>query len=167
MEKIATPETQTVKTLTTTARGKKGFGSTGISNCSNTIDQQDKRTDYWQTIESMIQNAAKDNGSQKEKIQKEDKKELHSYIQGVKRLGFDPIKHFPDVFPDKKPTELLPLRIINHKIDIINKEQYQQLRCRCINPKEAFMNQLCQKLDTELELGRIYPAQIHQHAVFL
>ena len=101
----------------------------------------------------MIQNAAKDNGSQKEKIQKEDKKELHSYIQGVKHLGFDPIKHFPNVFPDKKPTELLTLRNINHKIDIINKEQYQQLRCRCINPKEAYMNQLRQKLDIELESG--------------
>ena len=87
----------------------------------------------------MIQHEMKNKERLQEKIQQADKKEKDTYDQGVKRLGFDPIKHFPDVFPEKKPPELPPLRSINHKIDIIDKEQYQQLRCRRIKPKEAFM----------------------------
>ena len=33
----------------------------------------------------------------------------YCYEQGTTKLGYDPIKEFPDVFPDTKPTELPPL----------------------------------------------------------
>ena len=101
----------------------------------------------------MIQHVTRNKERLQEKIQQVDKEEKDTYDQGVKRLGFDPIKHFPDVCPEKKSTELPPLRIINNKIDIIDKEQYQQLSCRRIKPKEAFIQQLRQKLDAELDLG--------------
>ena len=44
----------------------------------------------------------------------------YSYEQGTTKLGYDPIKEFPDVFPDTKPTELPPLQHINHKINVIS-----------------------------------------------
>ncbi len=65
--------------------------------------------------------------------------EPYDYDAAVKVLGYDPIKEFPDVFPTTKPTELPPLRDINHKIDIIDDEAYRSIRSRRIKPTEAFL----------------------------
>ena len=82
----------------------------------------------------------------------------YSYEQGITKLGYDPIKEFPDVFPDTKPTELPPLRHINHKINVISDQHYQNMRPRKFTPAEAFRDQLEEKIDRELQSGRIYPA---------
>ena len=90
----------------------------------------------------MIQHEIKNKVRLQDKIQQADKKEQDIYDQGVKCLGINPIQHFHDVFPKGKPTELLPLPSISHKIGIIDKGQYRQFICRRIKPKEAFMQQL-------------------------
>ena len=86
--------------LKPTIRGNKGFGSTGISTCLVTIDNNDI------THEDSNQSETK----------------TYSYDDAVKQLGYDPIKEYLDVFSEKKPTELPPLRKINHTIDLINKD---------------------------------------------
>ena len=91
LEQIKTPETMMTTELQPTIRGNKGFGSTGISRCLVTIDNTD--------ITDEVRN------------QSETKK--YSYDNAVKQLGYDPIKEYPDVFPEKKPTELPPIRNIN------------------------------------------------------
>ena len=88
--------------LQPTIRENKGFGSTGISICLVTIDNND--------ITNEVSN------------QSETK--TYSYDDAVKQLGYDPIKEYPDIFPEKKPTELPPLRKINHTIDLIDKDKH-------------------------------------------
>ncbi len=83
----------------------------------------------------------------------------YSYENAVRQLGYDPIRTFPDVFPETKPTELPPLRKINHKIDIIDEDKHHAMRSRRIKPSEAFLPQLREKIDKELKTGRVYPAQ--------
>ena len=69
------------------------------------------------------------------------------------------MKEYPDVFPEKNPTELSPLRKINHSIDLIDKDKHWHMRPRRIRPSEAFLPQLRDKINAELETGRIYSAQ--------
>ena len=96
LEQIKTPETKMTTELQPTIRGNKGCGSTGISRCLLTIDNTD--------ITDEVSN------------QSETKK--YSYDNAVKQLGYDRIKEYPNVFPKKKPTELPPIRKINHTIDV-------------------------------------------------
>ena len=63
---------------------------------------------------------------------------------------------FPDVLPITKPTELPPLRHINHKINIIDEEVYQRMKPQHFKPHEVFMKQLKEKIAAELKTGRIY-----------
>ena len=137
LEKIKTPETKMTTELKPTSRGNKGFGSTGISTCLVTINSNDMTDD----------------------VSNQSEAKTYSYDDAVKRLGYDPIKEYPDVFPEKKPTELPPLRKINHTIDLIDKDKYRHRRPRRIRPSEAFLPQLRDKINAELETGRIYPAQ--------
>ena len=109
--------------LKPTIRGNQGFGSTGISTCLVTIDKND------------ITN----------KVSNQSKTKTYSYDDAVKQLGYDPIKEYPDVFPEKKPTELPPLRKINHTIDLIDKDKHQHMRPRRIRPSKAFLPQLRDK----------------------
>ena len=46
----------------------------------------------------------------------------------IQALGFDPMTEFPDVFLITKPTELLPLGYINHKINIIDEEVHRRIK---------------------------------------
>ena len=87
LEQIKTPETKMMTELQSTIRGNKGFGSTDISTCLVTVDNIN--------ITDEVSN------------QPETKK--YSYYDAVKQLAYDPIKEYPDVFPEKKPTELPPL----------------------------------------------------------
>ena len=137
LEKIKTPETKMTTELKPTSRENKGFGSTGISTCLVTINSNDITDD----------------------VSNQSEAKTYTYDDAVKRLGYDPIKEYPDVFPEKKPTELPPLRKINHTIDLIDKDKYRHRRPRRIRPSEAFLPQLRDKINAELETGRIYPAQ--------
>ena len=74
----------------------------------------------------------------------------------IQALGFDPMTEFPDVFPTTKPTELPPLRHINHEINIIDEEVHRRMKPRRFKPHEAFMKQLQEKIAAELKIGRIY-----------
>ena len=136
LEQFKTSETKMMTALKPTTRGNKGFSSTGISTCLVTIDNND--------ITNEVSN------------QSETK--TYSYDDAVKQLGYDPIKEYPDVFPEKKPTELPPLRKINHTIDPIDKDKHRLMRPRRIRPSEAFLPQLRDEINAELETGRIYPA---------
>ena len=46
----------------------------------------------------------------------------------IQILRFDPMTQFLDFFLTTKPMELLPLRHIKHKINIINEEVYQSMK---------------------------------------
>ena len=59
-------------------------------------------------------------------------------------------------FPTTKPTELPPLRHINHEINIIDEEVHLRMKPRCFKPHETFMKQLQEKIAAELKTGRIY-----------
>ena len=131
LETIKTPHTILKNNLEPTNRGSKGFGSTGISSCLTTV----------QTATNPPQITS------------------YSYDDVIKKLGYDPIKEFTEVFPSEKPTELLPLRHINHSIDIIDKIVHQNMRPRRIRPTEKILLQLREKIDQELASGRIYPTQ--------
>ena len=56
----------------------------------------------------MIQHETRNKERLQEKIHQADKKEKDTYDQGVKRLGFDPIKHFPDVVEGRGARPTLP-----------------------------------------------------------
>ena len=81
----------------------------------------------------------------------------YSYEQGTTKLGYDPIKEFPDVFSDIKPTELPPLRYINQKINIISDQHYKNISPRKFTPTEVFRDQLEDKIARVLQSDRIYP----------
>ena len=115
--------------LKPTTRGNKAFGSKGISTCLVTIDNNDITND----------------------VNNQSKTKTYSYDDVVGRLGSDPIKEYPDVFLEKNPTELPPLRKINHTIDHIDKDKHRHVRSRCIRPSEACLPQLMDKINAELE----------------
>ena len=117
LKQIKTLETKMTTKLKPTIRGNKGFGSTGISTCLVSIDNND------------ITNEVSNQSEMK----------TYSYDDAVKQLGYDPIKEYSDVFPEKKPTELPPLKKINHTIDLIDKDKYRHMRRRRIRPSEAFL----------------------------
>ena len=102
LEQIKTPQTKMTTELKPTTRGNKGFGSTGISTCLVTIDKHDITDD----------------------VNNQSETKTYSYDDAVKQQGYDPIKEYPDIFPEKKPTELPPLRKINHTIDLIDKHKH-------------------------------------------
>ena len=70
-------------------------------------------------------------------------------------IKFDPIAEFPDVFPTSKPIALLLLHHINHKIKIIDEEVHWRMKPRHFKPREAFIQQLQEKIAAELKTGRI------------
>ena len=137
LEQIKTPETKMMTELQSTIRGNKGFGSTDISTCLVTVDNIN--------ITDEVSN------------QPETKK--YSYYDAVKQLAYDPIKEYPDVFPEKKPTQLPPPRKINHTIDLIDNDKHRHMRPRRIRPSKAFLPQLRDKINAELETARSCPAQ--------
>ena len=114
-----------------TTPGTKGFGSTGISTCLITIDNNDIPADLNNQSETTT----------------------YSYKDTVKQLGNDLIKEYPDVFPEKKPTELPPFTKINHTIDLISKDKDRHIHPRRIRPSKAFLPQLKDKVNAELETG--------------
>ena len=137
LEQIKTPESKMTTELKPTIRGNKGLRSTGISTCLVTSDNNNITYD----------------------VSNQSETKPYSYNNGVKQLGYDPIKEYAEVFPRKKLTELPPLRKINHTIDFINKDKHRHMRPRRIRPSEAFLTPLRDKIDAELETGRIYPGQ--------
>ena len=70
LEEIKTPETKMTTELKPTIRGNKGFGSTGISTCLVTIDNNDITNEIINQSET----------------------QTYSYDDAVKQLGYDPIK---------------------------------------------------------------------------
>ena len=137
LEQIKTPEMKIMTELRPTTRGNKGFGSTGISTCLVTIDNNDIT----------------------DEVSNQSETKTCSYDDAVNQLRYDPIKAYHDLFPQNKPAELPPLRKFNHTVDLIDKDKHQYMRSRHIRPSEAFLPQLRDKINAELRTGRIYPAQ--------
>ena len=75
-------------------------------------------------------------------------KTLHSLVQPV----FDPFREFPEIFIDKPPTELPPLRNINHHINLKPGFSWKPTR---IFSHDKFRSQMTDKLVAELKSGRI------------
>ena len=73
---------------------------------------------------------------------------------------YDPTKKFPEVFPDVKPTELPPLRypmeIMLHRIDVIPDSHWSP---RFPSTYNQFKDQITEKINTELETGRVVPTK--------
>ena len=86
-----------------------------------------------------------------------------TYVQApVKATTFDPITEFPDVFPEKIPDELPPLREPNmrHQIKLIDPE-------KIINPQvipiaEKYYSQFREHMTKNLCSSRIYPSSSSQ-----
>src|SRR5947207_12310407 len=86
-----------------------------------------------------------------------------TFIQApVKATTFDSITEFPDVFPEKIPNKLLPLREPNmhHWIKLIDPE-------KIINPQvipitEKYYSQFRKHMIKNLDSGRIYPSSSSQ-----
>ena len=73
---------------------------------------------------------------------------------------YDPTKEFPKLFPDEKPTELPPLRytmeIMQHRIDVIPNSHWSP---RFPSTYNQFKDQITEKINTELETGRVVPSK--------
>ena len=73
---------------------------------------------------------------------------------------YDPTKEFPELFPDKKLTELPPLRypmeIMQHRIDVIPDSHWS---ARFPSTYNQFKDQNTEKINTELETGRVVPSK--------
>ena len=110
LEQIKTPETKMMTELKRTTQGNKGIGCTGILTYLVTIDNNDITDEASNQSETIT----------------------YSYDDAVKRLGYDPIKEYPDVFLDKKPTKLPLLRKIKHTIDLAEKDKHRHMRPRRI-----------------------------------
>src|SRR6266480_6035725 len=86
-----------------------------------------------------------------------------AYIQApVKATTFDPITEFPDIFPEKVPNELPPLREPHmcHRIKLIDLE-------KIINPQvipiaEKYYSQFREHMTKNLDSGQIYPSSSSQ-----
>ena len=74
--------------------------------------------------------------------------------------GFDPYSEFPHLFPTEKHTELPPLReaieIMQHKIEVIEGAEWHP---NYIPSYDRFRDQITEKINKELETGRIIPAK--------
>src|SRR5436190_10312821 len=76
---------------------------------------------------------------------------------------FDPIKEFPDVFPENPPNTLPPLREnLNHRIHLKDPTKVLNPATFPIPPK--YHEALRKKLDKDLESGRIYQSSSFQAA---
>jgi len=77
---------------------------------------------------------------------------LHLTIQ----QGFDPYSEFPHQFPTEKPTELPPLRepmeIMQHKVEVTDGAEWHP---NYISSYDSFQDQITEKINKELETGRI------------
>src|SRR5881394_3006687 len=86
-----------------------------------------------------------------------------AYVQApVKAITFDPIMEFPDVFPEKIPNELPPLREPHmcHRIKLIDPE-------KIINPQvipivKKYYSQFREHMTKNLDAGQIYPSSSSQ-----
>src|SRR5438045_4577843 len=89
-----------------------------------------------------------------------------AYIQApVKATTFDPITEFPDIFPEKFPNELLPLRELHmhHRIKLIDPE-------KIINPQvipiaEKYYSQFREHMIKNLYSSHIYSSSSSQTSV--
>jgi len=74
--------------------------------------------------------------------------------------GFDPYSAFPHLVPTEKPTELPPLRepmeIMQHKIEVIEGAEWHP---NYIPSYDRFQNQIIEKINKQLETGRIIPSK--------
>jgi len=74
--------------------------------------------------------------------------------------GFDTYSEFPHLFPTEKPTELPPLRepieIMQHKIEVIEGTEWHP---NYIPSYDRFQEQITEKINKELETGRIIPSK--------
>jgi len=74
--------------------------------------------------------------------------------------GFDPYSEFPHRFPTEIPTELPPLRepieIMQYKIEVIDGAEWHP---NSISSYDRFQNQIREKINKELETGRIMPSK--------
>ena len=68
---------------------------------------------------------------------------------------FNPVKEFPDLFPNETPTKLPPLRKINHKINLIPGATWKPVR---YYSHDRFRDQVSEKINRETKTGRMYPA---------
>jgi len=74
--------------------------------------------------------------------------------------GFDPYSEFPHLLPTEKPTELPPLRepmeFMQHKIEVIEGAKWHP---NYIPSYDRFQDQITEKVNKELEPGRIIPSK--------
>ena len=73
---------------------------------------------------------------------------------------YDPTKEFSELLPEEKPTELPPHRytieIMQHRIEIILDSHWSS---RFPSTCNQFKDQSTQKINTELESGRVEPCR--------
>src|SRR5205814_4915426 len=80
----------------------------------------------------------------------------------VKATTFDPIIEFPDIFPEKIPNELPPLREPNmrYRIKLIDPEKI--INAQVIPIAEKYYSQFREHMTKNLDSGRIYPSSSSQ-----
>ena len=77
--------------------------------------------------------------------------------------GFDPIKEFPDVFPEEPSLKLPPLRKgFDCRINLIDENKKMNPAVIPVPPK--WMSHFRQKIQQDLQAGRIYPSSSTQAA---
>src|SRR5436305_2664724 len=83
----------------------------------------------------------------------------------VKATTFDPITEFPDIFPEKVPNELPPLREPHmcHRIKLIDPEKI--INPQVISIAEKYYSQFREHMIKNLDSGRIYSFSSSQASV--
>ena len=74
------------------------------------------------------------------------------------------MEEYADLFPDEIPSELLPMREINHEIRLIPRAKWKPER---IFSHDRFKDQNTEKINRELITGRTYATTDTENAVLI
>jgi hypothetical protein len=86
---------------------------------------------------------------------------FNSIQDSPQKQDFDPIREYPELFPDKRPLNLPPSRgDMDHRITLIDPDK--KINPPMIPVPEKYRHQLLEKLEGDLHAGRIYPSKSDQ-----
>jgi hypothetical protein len=86
---------------------------------------------------------------------------FNSIQDSPQKQDFDPIREYPELFPDKRPLTLPPSRgDMDHRITLIDPDK--KINPPMIPVPEKYRHQLLEKLEGDLHAGRIYPSKSDQ-----